>query len=312
MILITGATGLVGRQLVARLADNGEVVCLLRPGRRVRQFAPGVSVKVVSGDVDDVPTLRLAMHDVTSIVHLAAVSRPYPNGRTVESVNVGGTQNVIEAAQEVGVRRILFVSPIGSDPNSGYLYLRSKGQAEELIKASGLDYTLLRASAVYGPDDEWTMPMAMGLRSVPFIFPIPGDGRSRLQPLYVDDMVECLVRCLEDDATMGQTITVGGPQYMTFDDVVSEIMNATGVHRRRYYLRVPTAHTLVRITSRLFGRPPFSDSAVDLLSIGRTTALDSVSHHFGFQPARMSESLDYLKQPLPWRRMFFNFLMTRE
>ena len=312
MILITGATGLVGRQLVARLSASGEAVCLVRPAHRVRQFAAGVSARIVSGDVDDPPALRMAMHGVISVVHLAAISRPYPNGRTLEAVNVQGTQNVIEAAQEVGVRRLLFVSPIGSDPHSGYPYLRTKGQAEELVKASGLDYTIVRASAVYGQDDEWTMPMAMGLRAVPFIFPIPGDGRSRLQPLYVDDLVECLLCCLQDVASRGQTIAVGGPQYMTFDDVVTEIMNATGVHRRRYYLREATAHSLVRLTSRFLGRPPFSDSAVDLLSIGRTTALDSVSHQFGFQPARMSESLDYLRQPLPWRRMFFNYLMSRE
>jgi NADH dehydrogenase len=311
MILITGATGLVGRQLVARLAERQAVVCLVRPARRVRQFAPGVSVRVVSGDVDDLPTLRLAMHGVTTIVHLAAISRPYP-GRTVESVNVGGTRNVIEAAQEVGVRRILFTSPIGADPHSAFLYLRTKGQAEEAIKASGLDYTILRASAVYGEDDEWTMTMALALHAVPFVFPIPGDGRSRLQPLHVGDFVECLARCLTDASKIGETIVVGGPQIMSFDDVVTEVMKATGVRRRRLYLRAPTAHTLARLTAGLFGRPAFSHSAVDLLSMNRTTALDAVTYHFGFQPARMADCLDYLAQPRPWRRLFMRYLMARE
>ncbi len=312
MILITGATGLVGRQLIARLADHADVVGLVRPARRVRQFAPGVSVRVVSGDVDDVPTLRLAMHGVTSIVHLAAISRPYPNGRTIESVNVDGTRNVIEAAQEVGVRRIVFVSPIGADPHSAYLYLKTKGQAEELLKASGLDYTILRASAVYGPDDEWTMVMAMGMHAMPFIFPIPGDGRSRLQPLCVHDLVTCLARCLADDATIGQTLAVGGPQHMTLDGVVTEVLKATGLKRRRYYLRVPMARALARLSARLFSRPPFSEAAVDLVLISRTTALDAVSCQFDFQPARMSESLGYLAQPRPWRRMFIRYLMSRE
>ncbi len=312
MILITGATGLVGRQLVARLAEREDVVCLVRPARRVRQFAPGVSVRVVSGDVDDVPTLRLAMHGVTSIVHLAAVSQSYPNGRTIESVNVGGTQNVIEAACEVGVQRVVFVSPIGADSHSAYPYLRCKGQAEELIRTSGLDYTIVRASAVYGEDDKWTMPMAMGMHALPFVFPIPGDGRSRLQPLCVHDMVMCLIACLSDAKKIGQTVDIGGPQVMTFDDVVTEIMNATGVKRRRYHLHPGVAHSLVRLSSRLLGRPPFSNSAVDLLIVNRTTALDAVPFHFGFQAARMSDSLDYLKRPRPWRRMFVRYLMARE
>jgi len=312
MILITGATGLVGRRLVARLAEREEVVCLVRPARRVRQFAPGVAVRVVSGDVDDLPTLRVAMHGVNAIVHLAAISRPYPNGRTIEKVNVDGTRNVIDAAQEVGVRHIVFTSPIGTDPHSAYLYLRTKGQAEELIKTSGLDYTILRASSTYGEDDEWTMLMAMGMHAVPLIFPIPGDGRSRLQPLHVDDLVECLSRCLADRSKIGQVISIGGPQYMTFDEVVTEVMKATGIKRRKTYLAVPTAHSLARLSARLLGRPPFSDSAVDLLQMNRTTALDSVSYHFGFQPARMSESLGYLSKPRPWRRMFLRYLMSRE
>ncbi|HLF29261.1 MAG TPA: NAD(P)H-binding protein [Anaerolineae bacterium] len=311
MILVTGATGLVGRQLVACLGENHKVVCLVRPARRLRKFAPGVSVRVVSGDVDDLPTLRLAMHNVTSIVHLAAISRPFP-GRTIESVNVEGTCNVIEAAQEVGVRRILFVGPLGADPHSAYLYLRTKGQAEELIKSSGLDYTIVRASSVYGEDDEWTMAMAMGMHAVPFLFPIPGDGRSRLQPLYVEDFIECLARSLTNGKTIGQTIEVGGPQYMTFDDVVTEVMRATGVRRRKYYLGVPMSHSLARLGARLMGRPPFSHSAVDLLTVNRTTALDSVPYHFGFQAARMADSLGYLAQPRPWRRMFLRFLLTRE
>jgi len=269
-------------------------------------------VRVVSGDVDDVPTLRLAMHGVTSIVHLAAISRPYPRGRTIESVNVGGTQNVIEAAREVGVQRIVFVSPIGADAHSAYPYLRSKGQAEELIRASGLDYTIVRASAVYGEDDEWTMPLAMGLHAVPLICLIPGDGRSRLQPLCVHDMATCLSACLSSAEKIGQTVDIGGPQFMTFGDVVTEIMKATGVKRRRYYLHPGAAHSLARLSSRLLGRPPFSDAAVDLLAVNRTTALDAVPFHFGFQAARMSGSLDYLKRPRPWRRMFVRYLMTRE
>lgn len=311
MILITGATGLVGRQLVARLARHEEVVCLVRPAHRMRQFAPGVCVRVVSGDVDDLPTLRLAMHGVHTVVHLAAISRAFPR-RTIESVNVGGTQNVLEAALEVGVQRILFTSPIGADPHSAYQYLRTKGQAEELIKSSGLDYTILHASSVYGENDDWTMPMAMGMHALPFILPIPGDGKSRLQPLHVDDMAECLARCLCDKTKIGKTIAVGGPQILSFDDVISEIMKVTGLHRRRVYLRVPAARSAGKVGARLFARPPFSGSAIDLLSINRTTALDAVSYHFGFQPARMSESLGYLAQPRPWRRLFLQYLTTRE
>ena len=309
MILITGSTGLVGQRLVARAADR-DVVCVVRPAPVQRQFAPGVSVHVISADVDDVPALRMAMHGVTSIVHLAAVSRP-KGGYSIDSINVGGTQNIIEAAHEAGVRRIVFTSPIGADPHSAYPYLRSKGKAEEVVRSSGLDYTILQVSAVYGEGDRWTMMMAMGLHALPLIFPIPGDGRARMQPLYVDDMAECLLRCLDDSRTIGQTMLIGGPQFLTLDDVVTEVMRATGVQRRRYHLRMPTARSLSRLSRRLLGRVPFSEAALDLLMINRTTTLDSVSYQFGFQPARMSDSLGYLARRLPWRRMFLSHFMSR-
>lgn len=309
MILITGSTGLVGQRLVAHAADR-DMVCVVRPAPLPRQFAPGVSVRVISADVDDLPALRMAMHGVTSIVHLAAISRPM-GGHSIDSINVGGTQNIVEAAHEAGVRRIVFTSPIGSDPHSAYPYLRSKGKAEEVIRSSGLDYTILQVSAVYGEGDQWTTPMAMGLHVLPFVFPIPGDGRARMQPLYVDDMTECLLRCLDSPRTIGKTMLVGGPQFLSLDDVVTEVMKATGVQRRRYYLRMPTARSLSRLSMRLLGRAPFGEAMLDLLMINRTTALDSVSYQFGFQPARMSDSLGYLARRLPWRRIFLHQLMAR-
>lgn len=310
MILVTGATGLVGRRLVTRLTAEGEVVCLIRPGPRVRQFEAGVSVKVISADVDNLPALRLAMHGVRDIVHLAAISRP--NRRhSIDDVNVGGTQNVIEAAQEAGVQRIVYVSLIGADTHSAYPYLRSKGCAEELIRNSGMDYTILRASAVYGNGDDWTSAMAMGMHALPLIFPIPGDGRGRLQPLCADDLVECISRSICNRSKYNCTFEVGGPQMFAFDDIVTEIMRVTGVKRRLYHIREPLARAFSRSCERIMGRPPFSEANIDLLSIDRTTTLDSVSHHFGFHPARFADSIGYLAQPRPWRRMFFDYLFTR-
>jgi len=309
MILITGSTGLVGQRLVARAADR-DMVCLVRPAPLPRRFAPGVSVHVITADVDDLPALRMAMHGVTSIVHLASISSP-KGGHSIDSINIGGTQNVVEAAHEAGVRRIVFTSLIGADPHSAYPYLRSKGKAEETIRSSGLDYTILQVSAVYGEGDQWTMKMAMGLHALPVIFPIPGDGRARMQPLYVDDMAECLLRSLDDPRTIAKTMLVGGPQFLSLDDVVTEVMQVTGVRRRRYYLRMPTARSLSRLSMRLLGRAPFSEAMLDLLMVNRTTTLDSVSYQFGFQPARMSDSLGYLARRRPWRRMFLSRLLSR-
>jgi NADH dehydrogenase len=300
MILVTGATGFIGQHLLAWLADQQYPICaLLHPSRRERNLAAGVSMQIVTGDVSDPAVLRLAMHQVTTVFHLAGIQTETPQ-QTFEAINVQGAHNVIEAMHEAGVRRLITVSPIGADEHSAYPYLRSKGQADELVRCSGLDYTIVRSSAVYGAGDNWTETIALALRRLPF-FPIPGDGRSRLQPLSVYDLVACLDACLNNESTINETFTIGGPQQLTFQDLVT-LIGETIRHRRSIrYLRAPSALRLAGLLrSFLKGRWLYTPTDLDLLSIDRTTTMDSVAYQFNFTPSRLSNSLDYL-MPVPRR-----------
>ena len=170
---------------------------------------------VVSGDVDSLPALRMAMHNAATVIHLAAVHGETAS-RNFDAINVQGTRNVIEAMREVGISRLITLSLIGADDHSAYLYLRSKGLADEIVRQSELDYTIIQSSAVYGPGDKWTEVIAAALQRLPF-FPIAGDGRSRLQPIWVNDLVACFAACLTDPKTIKQTYVVGGPQHLTYE-----------------------------------------------------------------------------------------------
>ncbi len=309
MILITGATGFVGQRLVARLAGAGQqVCCMVRPARKERRFPPGVVVNIIAGDVDDPPALRAAMQDVTAIVHLAAL-RVQEARRTFESVNHQGTRNVIEAAQDAGVKRLIFLSQIGAETNSAYAFFRSKGLAEDAIRASALDYTILRASMLYGEDDDWVTNLAMLIKSVPWVTPIVGDGEMRCQPLWIEDLVTCIARCLDEPSRIGQTLNVGGPECFTLNQIADTLAGLLNVRRRKVHIRVPLAMGIARTMERMMLRPLLTQTMVEGMNVNSITDPIAIPHHFGFEPARFAEAAAYLRGR-PWRRVFLRRLIV--
>lgn len=305
MILITGATGFVGQHVVARIVAAGyEARCLVRPAYKERQLPPGVRVHVAAGDLADVPALRVALHGVDTVIHLAAVWTER-GGRTFESVNYQGTLDLIEAAHEVGAARMVFLSYPTADRNSAYAFLRSKGLAEEAVRLSGLDFTILRPSLVYGAGDGLTTNIAAMLKSVPLIVPIVGDGQTRFQPLWVQDLAACIERCLSDPKTIGHTFALGGPGYLTLNDMVDVIAQTLQVYRRKVFVRVPLARAIAGLMERVMPQPLLTTTMVDLLGVDTTTDTGAVSTHFGFDPARFAEAVDYLCDQ-PWRRLFLS------
>lgn len=309
MILVTGSTGFIGQRAVARLANAGRpICCLVRPARKERRFPSGVPLRILAGEVDDPPALRAAMQDVRAILHLASL-RVEEGQRTFESVNYQGTLNVIEAAQDAGIARLVYVSQIGADAHSAYPFLRSKGQAEGAVAASGLDYTIVRSSLLYGENDEWTTNLAIVLKSVPWIFPVAGDGQARFQPLWVEDLVTCIQRCLDDSSYSGQTLAVGGPEYLTVDQIVDSLAHVLNVRRHKLHLGLPLALWLARVMKHVMRNPLLTQTIVDNLSVNAVTDPGSVTRHFGFAPVRFSEAVTYLRGR-PLRREFLRRLIA--
>lgn len=308
MVLVTGATGFIGRRVVAHLSAAGhEVRCLVRPAYEERRLPPGVTVHMVAGDLADPPALRVALQNVDAVIHLASIWTER-GPRTFESVNTQGTVNLLDAAKEIGAGRFVFASHPGADRNSAYAFLRSKGLAEEAVKSSGLRYTILRPSWVYGPDDTWTALMAMTLKAVPFVCPVVGDGQTRLQPLWVDDFAMCVERCLSNLKTTGQILALGGPGYFTFNDALDVIAQMLKVRKRKLFVRLPLARSLAQTLERVLPRPLLTTTMVDLLGVDTTTELGSVLRVFGFEPARFAATIGYLRDQ-PWRRRFLRRLL---
>lgn len=306
MVLVTGATGFVGRALLRQLtAERREVGCLLRPSSQERHLPQG-EVHIATGTLQDLPALRVAMQGVDTVIHLVGARREQ-DGYTAEWINHQGTVNLVEAVLDAEVRHIIYLSHIHADRNSAYPLLRSKGAAEEAIRSSGLSYTILRSSPIFGPRDSFTTTLAMLIKTIPLVFPVTGDGKTRFQPIHVDDVARCLAGCLDTRQLEKVTLPIGGPQHLSYNEILSIVMETLGVHRLRLRLRMPAMRTLVRLTESLFPNPPVSREQLDLFSVDNTTDLGNVPRNFDFEPRRFAGNLGYLRRK-GWRGAFLRYL----
>ncbi len=310
MILITGATGFVGRAVVSRLTkEQQNPTCLLRPSQREQRLATGVSFSTVSASMSDLPALRTAMQDVTAIVHMTGEEDLDREG-TLRS-HVQDTADLVTAAQETDTRRFIYLGRIGASSTSAYPILRAKGEAEAIVRESGLDVTVLQTPLVYGAEDFSTNVLVMLSKVIPFVLPMPDAGMSRFQPLWIMDLTTCVLATLERDDLVGQTIALGGPEHFTLDQMVTEILSAAGIRKRMVRARMSSMNWLIALADALTRRNPVPSWWLDLLTVGDATDLVTIPRTFGFEPHRFAPSLDYLQRKRPWRRDLLRFVLGR-
>jgi uncharacterized protein YbjT (DUF2867 family) len=310
MILITGATSFVGRAVVLRLAaEQRQVRCLLRPSRREQRLATGVLFSTVSASMSDLPALRTAMQGVTAIVHLAE-EQDLRHGRALHK-HIEDTTNLITAAHEAGVRRLIYVSRVGADRASAYPIFRAMGEVETAVSEGGLEPTILQTPIVYGPEDAFTNVLVMLAKVIPIVLPIPEPGLSRFQPLWVVDLATCILATLDRDEFIGQTIALGGPEHFTFEQMVTQVLAAAGLRRRLVRVHMPLMRGAIALSDALLPRTPTPPWWLDLLTVGSATELGAVPRYFAFEPCRFSQCLDHVRRKRPWRRDLIHLILDR-
>ncbi|HTX92602.1 MAG TPA: NAD(P)H-binding protein [Anaerolineales bacterium] len=310
MILLTGGTGFIGRSLTRQLVENGhQVRILLRPSLRTPRLPTGVPVEVAVSSLSDVRGLRAAMRDVQTIFHLAGGEGE--GGRAnLQAVDIDGTRNLTQAAADARVERIFYLSHLGSDRAAGFPVLKAKGIAEEFIRKSGVPYTILRGSILFGPGDEFTTGLAMLLSIAPGFMPLPSKGETLVQPLWVEDLVTCLIWALDNPETLNQTYDVGGTEYLSLRQVAQLVAEVSGQPRLLVNWPTQAMRALTIIMESIFPRFPASIFWLDYLAVNRTCAVNTIPHVFGLMPARFASRLDYLHN-VHWTRELVRRLLTR-
>jgi NADH dehydrogenase len=231
-VLVTGGTGFVGREIVRELIASGHRVRSLSRGTHLRE-----SPEMPPGNVLDAASLPQAFAGVEAVIHLVGIISEFGE-QTFENVHIRGTQNVVSAAQQAGAKRFVHMSALGTRPNAVARYHQSKWAAEEIVRGSGLDWTIFRPSIIYGPGDGFVNLFARIIRRSPIV-PIMGNGESKFQPVTVESVATAFVKALAEPRAVHQTFDLCGAEVFTLNEIVDVIL--TVMQRRRLKLHVPLA-----------------------------------------------------------------------
>jgi NADH dehydrogenase len=296
-VFVTGATGFVGRAVVARLRLAGCPVCILarQPGSApVRDLVSRFGVEVRQGDVTAPESLPAAMTGAQAIVHLVGIISEVRRV-TFERLHTEATRNVVHAAQTTGIRRLVHMSALGTRPNAASRYHQTKWAAEEIVRHSGLDWTIFRPSLIYGPEDHLVNLFATLIRRLPVV-PVLGGEQTRFQPVAVERVAEAFAGALTRKEAVGQTFDLCGPERMTRRELLEQVMAAMG--RRRLLVRVPAplaclqAATLEFLFPRLLGKaPPLNRDQLIMLGEDNTGDAAKADALFGLQHRKFRDGL---------------------
>lgn len=296
MILVTGGTGFIGSRLVDKLIQSGEPVrILLKPNRKSPRLPKNVPLDVAVSSLNDERGMRTALRDVATVFHFATAEHR-THDTDLESVDVQGTICLMDAARDAGVKQLLFLGRIGADKSSSYPVLRAKALAEDAIRKHQIPFCILRLSDIFGENDHFTTEIAAGLKRAPFVFPIPGDGKTLVQPLWIEDLISVLMLIYEQKRFRNDVLEIGGNEFFEFNKVV-QIVKET-INKRKALISIAPAY--LRIINLWFRRPgavfPLSTHWLDLLAMDRTCSLDSMVKNFSILPARFYTHLSFLKK----------------
>ena len=281
-VLLTGARGFVGREVRRQLRERGfEVVAL---SRNLRAGDAGPGVIQVAADIAGEGWQRWC-EGCTAAIHLVGIIRESPRaGATFERTHVRATEGVVKACRDIGIRRILQMSALGARDDAATPYHRSKWQAEEAVRRSGLEWTIFRPSLIFGPGDGFTGALVPALRRFPF-FPVFGDGTYQLQPVAVAEVARCFVAALESPAAVGQTFALGGPEALTYDETLRRIAGSLGLRRTLVHVPLGLAKAAISVLQHLPGAP-ITREQLTMLVEGSTCDTTATRLAFGIPVAR--------------------------
>ncbi|MDB5107715.1 MAG: putative NADH-ubiquinone oxidoreductase [Candidatus Binatus sp.] len=294
-VAIAGGSGFIGRAIARRLIGTGEIKVrvLSRDPDKARSRANLPGVDFVRADIAQSASLKDALQGADVLVDTIQFDG-YPvedssRGQTFERVDYGGVIALIAAGKEAGSPKFIYISGAAADEKSAHPGFRAKGRAERAIRESGLTYTIFRPSLVYGPEDKVVNGLARALKFAP-VFGVPGTGKQKVQPVLVDDLAACVML-----SVLGRgrdaTYEIGGPDLMTFDEMMRIIMYASGHRRPLFHIPENIMRAVGGLAEKL-PKPLFSRDAVTFVTADNACDIKPLLGEFGINltPARVGMS----------------------
>ena len=291
-VALAGGSGFIGRAIARRLLASGQtrVRILTRDPESARAKLDLPGVEFVRADIAQPASLADALKSVDTIVD-AIQFDGYPvenprRGLTFERIDYGGVVAMIDAAKQAGVQQFIYVSGAAADEKSTHPGFRAKGRAERVIRESGLTYTIFRPSLVYGPEDKVVNGLARAIRFAP-VFGVPGTGQQKVQPVLVDDLAACVMLAVSGRGRNG-TYEIGGPDLMTFDEMMQIIMDASGHRRPLFHIPENIMRGVGGLLEKL-PKPFLSRDAVTFVTADNACDIKPLIDEFGINltPARI-------------------------
>lgn len=293
-IFVTGGSGHVGETMLRLLSEAGHDCRVLTrtPEKAHERLTAIARVYPVGGDITSVSAGDLAglMAKSEAVIHLVGIiiEKGTPG---FEAVHVEGTRRVVEAAKRAGAKRFVHMSALGTREGAVARYHKSKFAAEEIVRESGLEWTIFRPSIIYGERDEFLNTFAAIARFSPAM-PIIGSGAGKLQPVWVEDVGRCFAGALENEETVGKTFDVGGERAYPLKEIIRLLVKSMG--KRRFFAHLPVA--VARIQARLFdympGKPPFTLDQITMLGEDGTCDTGPIKEAFGLTLRTMEDYLE--------------------
>jgi uncharacterized protein YbjT (DUF2867 family) len=292
MLLLTGATGLVGSAVLRRLtAARIPVRCLVRDPRRLGPER--VRVQIALGDLADPPSFRNALRGVTTVVHLAAAIRDQPRG-SIEELNGIATWRMVQAAEAAGVRRFVFFSALSASTHDRTRFLRAKALAQQAVADSEIpERVVVAPSIVYAPGDVFmTLLRRMAIGPV---VPVSGRGRARYQPIWAEDVADCVMALLAAEQVRPR-YELAGPEEVDYTEITRRLLAAAGHPRPLVHVPTPIVSRALRATEAILkSKAPATWDEAELMEVSMTTPRGTADAQLlGVSPSSMAEVLDLL------------------
>ena len=289
MITIAGASGFVGGHLVDFLLSRGHKLrCLARSEKAKGQLIQK-GAEVAHGDITQSHTLKHLLNHGDIVIHLVGIIEE-KGISTFHAVHVEGTKNLVAEAQRAGVRHFFYQSALGADETSWSGYLRTKAEAEEIVKKSGIPYTIFRPSLIIGPWDGFTSKIMDMLKFSPVV-PLPGEGRAKFQPISIKDWLACISRVVDDPEAFSGTFDIGGPEHLSYRQIVEELSRAAGYRKPTFSIPMGFMKLTTSMLEHFLPSPPVTSDQLRLLEQDNICAVDSVERQFGFIPMKFADTL---------------------